>query len=388
MFNVTIVRLKDVLKYALTIIILISVIMFIKEVVEKDLENNKYIEIGKEIENFFSDFIFNSINQELSSIEVVSGEGIEVEEETKRYDILNEILKSELSAIKPLEESKISNYENTNIETNETIKENEEEQVQKAETGLPTEVITQNPVAESYTYELNSVKIKNETDYYITEETLLNKLEFNNENILIFQTHTCESYTPTELNTYESSGNYRTIDLDYSVARVGTELSTSLRDYEFNVYHDLTFHDYPSYSGSYTNSLRTVETILQTNPADIVIDIHRDAIGSITDYAPTVRIGEEEVAQLMFVIGTNAGGLYHPNWEYNLQFAYKVQEKANELYPGLFKPIFLTESRYNQHTSKYASIIEVGATGNTLEQANASMKYLAKVIDEVIKENK
>jgi stage II sporulation protein P len=54
------------------------------------------------------------------------------------------------------------------------------------------------------------------------------------------------------------------------------------------------------------------------------------------------------------------------------------------MYPGLFKPIMLTKSRYNQHTAKYASIIEVGATGNTLEQCLTSMKYLAKVMEEVI----
>ena len=51
-----------------------------------------------------------------------------------------------------------------------------------------------------------------------------------------------------------------------------------------------------------------------------------------------------------------------------------MQEKAEELYPGLFKPIMLTKSRYNQHTGKYANIIEVGATGNTLEQCLNSMK--------------
>ena len=83
--------------------------------------------------------------------------------------------------------------------------------------------------------------------------------------------------------------------------------------------------------------------------------------------------------------GTNAGGLWHPNWNQNLKFAIKVQEKAEELYPGLFKPIMLTTSRYNQHTGKYANIIEVGATGNTLEQCLTSMKYLAKIMDEIMK---
>ena len=71
------------------------------------------------------------------------------------------------------------------------------------------------------------------------------------------------------------------------------------------------------------------------------------------------------------------------NWQENLKFAVKVQEKANELYPGLFKPIILRNSDYNQFVSKAASIIEVGATGNTLEQCLVSMKYLSKVIREL-----
>ena len=87
----------------------------------------------------------------------------------------------------------------------------------------------------------------------------------------------------------------------------------------------------------------------------------------------------------MFVIGTNQGGLWHPNWNNNLKFAVKVQQKANELYPGLFKPIILRTSRYNQHLGKAAGIIEVGATGNTLDQCLTSMKYLSKVISEVMK---
>ena len=61
-----------------------------------------------------------------------------------------------------------------------------------------------------------------------------------------------------------------------------------------------------------------------------------------------------------------------------------MQEKANELYPGLFKPIILRNSRYNQHLAKAACIIE-GATGNTMDQCLNSMKYFAKVMSEVIK---
>ena len=55
---------------------------------------------------------------------------------------------------------------------------------------------------------------------------------------------------------YEMTGNYRTTDLNYSVARVGTELTSYLQNKGFNVEHNTTYHDYPAYSGSYARSLR------------------------------------------------------------------------------------------------------------------------------------
>ena len=167
---------------------------------------------------------------------------------------------------------------------------------------------------------------------------------------------------------------------------MGKELDIQLKSYGFNVTHNQTYHDYPEYSGSYGKSLTTVENILKEQPnTQMVIDLHRDAVGSKPDYAPSVKIGDETAAQLMFVIGTDGGGLQHLNWQDNLKFAIKVQQKANELYPGLFRPIIVRNSRYNQHLTKAATIIEVGATGNTMEQCMTSMKYLAKILDEVNK---
>ena len=55
------------------------------------------------------------------------------------------------------------------------------------------------------------------------------------------------------------------------------------------------------------------------------------------------------------------------------------------MFPGLFRPIIVRNSRYNQNLSDGACIIEVGATGNTLEECIGSMKYLAEVLSEVMK---
>lgn len=184
---------------------------------------------------------------------------------------------------------------------------------------------------------------------------------------------------------YEATGNYRTTDLNYSVARVGTELTNYLKEKGFNVTHNTTYHDYPAYSGSYARSLNTLEGLLEGKNTQLVFDLHRDAVGSSNEYAPTIKINDNYVTQIMFVIGTNGGGLEHPNWVQNLKMAVKIQEKANEMYPGLFRPIIIRNSRYNQHLTNGSSIIEVGATGNTMEQCILSMQCLSNVLAEICK---
>ena len=153
--------------------------------------------------------------------------------------------------------------------------------------------------------------------------------------------------------------------------KFGTVLTDYLNSKGFNTSHLLTYHDYPSYNGSYTRSYETVETYLnsQETKPQLILDIHRDAVGSNSSYAPSVQIGDEIVAQLMIVVGTDGGGLTHDNWQTNLKYAVKIQGKANEMYPGLFRPIIVRNSRYNQNLADCSLIIEVGATGNTLEQA-------------------
>ena len=403
MFNVTILKMRDIIKYLMGIILTISIVVIISKQLSKDNTNNTNEEkIVNEVKNGISmlseQSFLGCFEQTVASMANLNEEYSKVakEDDHSREDILQGVLETQISSIKGIGnlENETNNQDSTNLQdvTSENVTAQDESQdatnqnTEVAEAGVKTEVITNNPITESYNVEYGKVKIKNETDYELTQEMLTPDITIENKNIILFHTHSCESYTSSEAYSYTPTGNYRTTDLNFTVTRVGTELETQLKQYNYNVVHSTDYHDYPAYNGSYTRSLKTVENILQTTPADIIIDVHRDAIGSRSDYAPTVKIGDtDEAAQIMFVIGTNAGGLWHPNWNQNLKFAIKIQEKAEEMYPGLFKPIMLTKSRYNQHTGKFASIIEVGATGNTLEQCLTSMKYLAKVMNEVIK---
>ena len=386
MFNVAVFKLKDMIKYLVVMTISILLVIFAtRYFYSKSKEKNISIDIGKIVDLFMSNTYLDVIETQIPIIK--EAEAKDVQEKNQNKDYLEGFLETEISSLKILKNSDKNNeVENEEIkEENQDTENKEQEEVKTAQTGVETQVVTNNPITESFNVQYGAVKLKNQTQINLTQEILTPNITIDNKNVLIFHTHSCESYTSSDLFPYTPTGNFRTTDLNYTVTRVGTELENQLKQYNIPVIHDTSYHDYPAYNGSYTKSLQTVENILKTTQADVIIDLHRDAIGSRPDYAPTVKIGDDYASQMMFVIGTNEGGLNHPNWEQNLKFAIKVQEKAEEMYPGLFKPIMVTPNRYNQHTGKYASIIEVGSTGNTLEQSLTSMKYLAKVLDEVMR---
>lgn len=379
MINVAVINLKNLVKWLVKLIAILTIIIIIINSIKKIniwsiklsiLDNIKCIDDTILLSSYFNK---DSLKNESGLKKILVSELVifSTEEELMEKENQEEILEFEEEIEQEeIKEESIENNVITNIDTS-----------------LPTEVISANNKKDTFTNTYNSVKIKNESKYQLTDEMLIPNVELSNKkDIIIYHTHTCESYTPTENNNYVASGNFRTIDLNYSVVRVGTELANNLQARNFNVIHNTTYHDYPAYTGSYTRSLSTIKNILNENKnAEFVIDLHRDALGSDSSYAPSLKIGEEKVAQIMFVMGTDGGGLEHNDWLYNFKLAIKIQEKANEMYPGLFKPIILRDSRYNQHVTKGACIIEVGATGNTLEECNGSMKYLANVIAEVMK---
>ena len=300
MFNVTVLRLKDIVKYIICIFVLILLIFSIRNYFCGTKKNTE--QVRQKVENVTNQLSSHSLLTCLdATLPVVASINHSEEKEKEKLsenDILKSMLETQISSI-----DEIQNMEEVSEPKGEdTENTNEAEEIELATTDVGSEVITNNPVAENYNAQYGNVKIKNQTDYELTQEMLTPDITIENKNVMIFHTHSCESYTSSDLYPYTPTGNFRTTDLNFTVTRVGTELTTQLQQYGYNVIHDTSYHDYPSYNGSYTNSLKTVESLLQTNASDIIIDLHRDAIGSRSDYAPTVKIGDEEAAQIMFVI--------------------------------------------------------------------------------------
>lgn len=386
--NVTVINLKDILKYIIFIVLTLFIIIKLLNI-NNTKENNINVIEGS-LQNSIEDIEEKNLLTNIDTIVPLmktSFKNDELSEEKQRMEL--RVLSQELNIISNIKLAVNNNDENTESESSsytDISNNNDNENLELAKTGVTTQVIEENNITATYTNNYESVQIKNQTDYDLNEIIQNASYEFKNtKKIAIYHTHTTESYSQSENYKYSMTGDYRTTDLNYSVSRVGDELEKQLTEYGYEVIHDKTYHDYPSYNGSYGRSLTTLQDILKENPdVEVAIDLHRDAVGSNGRYGPRVKIDNEYCAQLMFVIGTDGSGLLHPNWRQNLQFAMKVQQKANELYPGLFRPINLRTSRFNQHLTTATTIIEVGATGNTLDECLASMKYLAKVLSEVV----
>ena len=232
--------------------------------------------------------------------------------------------------------------------------------------------------------DLEWFQIDNETDYAPNLSALLTgelswDLADDGPRVLILHTHGTESYTPSPGESYIESGDYRTLDEGYNMISIGDRVAARLEKAGIGVIHHRELHDYPSYNGSYANARQSMETILEDNPGILlVLDLHRDAAATDQGQMDTsATINGQESAQLMLVVGTDAGGLDHPNWQENLSLALKLQIQLEKMYPGLCRPLNLCAERFNGDESPGALLIEVGAAGNTRPEALLAADALA-----------
>ena len=238
------------------------------------------------------------------------------------------------------------------------------------------------------------VYINNRTEYPLDASLLDGTFaaalpEEEGPQILIIHTHGSEAYTMPPGQEYEPSGESRTTDTSLNVVRVGDELAKTLEEAGLTVLHDPTLHDYPEYSGAYGRSLDAVNAYLAEYPTiSFVLDVHRDAIsdGDGTPYKVVSGVAGLNAAQMSFVIGTDGGGLEHPDWRENLKLAAAIQQRLTADYPTLMRPITVRNSRYNQHTTPGSLLVEMGAAGNSLDEALLSARLLGKALAETILE--
>ena len=201
--------------------------------------------------------------------------------------------------------------------------------------------------------------------------------------VLILHTHGSEAYS-------DCIGNgvaYRSLDEEENMLAIGDRLAQQLETAGIGVIHDRTIHDQPSYNGAYNHSRKQTQAYLEQYPSiALVLDLHRDAMTDQNgkQITTSVNIDGTDTAQLMLVIGTNSGGLYHPQWKENMALAVKIHTLLARVNPNLPRPINLRSQRFNQDLSTGALLIEIGTAGNTMAQAMAACDQLGTALIDLI----
>ena len=226
----------------------------------------------------------------------------------------------------------------------------------------------------------------------LAESRLLPELPLKTDGtptVLIYHTHTTESYQLTAAEGYDTAFNFRTTEPDKNVVAVGDAIAAQLAAAGIGTVHAAEIHDYPVWNKSYTRSAQTVRSVLEQYP-DICIslDIHRDAISSGTTVtAPVAEIGGKQAAQIMIISGCDDGTMDMPDYRANFHFASILQQKAETMYQGFTRPIMFDYRKYNQDlTGAHGAslLIEVGSQGNTLAEAAYAGELLGKALAETI----
>lgn len=221
-----------------------------------------------------------------------------------------------------------------------------------------------------------------ETDVAAFLQTPLNwDLTQDSPSVLILHTHGTESYTNTE--NYQESAKYRTLDPQYNVISIGQAIADQLTAGGIAVIHDTTAHDHPSYNNAYNSARNAIEDYLTQYPSiKLVLDIHRDSLedDSGRQISATVPYHGGQAAKLMLVMGTDAAGYVHPDWQENMALAVKLHAQLEKTCSGICRPISLRTQRFNQDLSPGALLIEIGAAGNTRQEALAAAEVLSRAI--------
>lgn len=194
--NIAVINLKDILKYTIKIMALIILMytcarMFItSDISRKD-------KIKEEIEQGVSKVNKYSFTECLDiSISLMSYKKQEVGEKN--------ILSSDKILAMGAGIFDKSIFENTDLIINEenlTIEDAEElaNQIAKLPDDVTTENVEENNITPKYTVAYGSVKINNQSEYDLNEDILKPDAEITNKkDVLIYHTHTCESYTQSK----------------------------------------------------------------------------------------------------------------------------------------------------------------------------------------------
>lgn len=288
----------------------------------------------------------------------------------KKLFIISMITIGIIISYKRIESSKIkiSNKDFTDLIINNTYTYKDENIVLKT---INTVINKNNPIKLMNTD--YKKYLSNTTEPVITEETI--------PLIYLYNSHQTEEYKAS--NYAEFSVNPTVIMNDYILEDIFNKNGYKTIVEEQSIKEILNKNNW-NYTYSYKASRQLLEeSIIKYPSLKYFIDIHRD---SLPHDKTTVNINGKDYAKVIFLIG-----LENENYQKNLEFTEKINNKMNELYPNLSKGIYKkggpgVNGVYNQDFSPYTILIEVGGYENTTNEVLNTIIAFSKCFMEVINE--
>ena len=227
------------------------------------------------------------------------------------------------------------------------------------------------------------------TNYYELVDTKKRKVNVNSNSnsnslplIYIYNSHQTEEYLPS--NFIESEIKPTVMMADYIMEDIFNKNNFNTIVEERSIKQKLNENNWKYYK-SYDASRIYIDDTKTNNPSiKYFIDVHRD---SLKRDKTTVEINGKSYAKTIFLIG-----LENDNYNENLEFTTKINDKLNEKYPNLSKGIYKKGGEgvngvYNQDNSKYTILLEIGGPeNNTTEVLNSTLAF-ADCFMEVISTN-
>lgn len=162
--------------------------------------------------------------------------------------------------------------------------------------------------------------------------------ESNEPLVLILHTHATECYSREGSELYDPNSSTRSTDEQTNMLAVGKAMCDALEKEGIRTLHCTTMHDAVSYRDSYSLAAKSIREYIEKYPSiKYVFDIHRDAV--MYDSGAKARalalVDGKEAAQIMLLVGSDAGGADFPHWERNLTLALKLADATVSEYPSL-----------------------------------------------------
>ncbi|WP_432358513.1 stage II sporulation protein P [Sporosarcina sp. UB5] len=219
-----------------------------------------------------------------------------------------------------------------------------------------------------------------------SEHEVIEEIETTAGKVLLYFTHSHEAYEPM---TKAADGKIAVSHQHQTenIMKMGEKLKSLLQmngieteTLEIDNMKELAKKNLP-YSKAYDTIRPFVKKQISNTNYDLIIDMHRDAVGP--EKTTIVHEGER-YAKVAFVVGMD-----HPGYKRNEAMSKQLKAEMEKRIPGITRDVISkggagVDGKYNQDLHPNIILVELGGIGNTEDELNRTIAVIAQSVSEML----